>query len=162
MFRPILAEANSSKTFGRPGEKSMSSDQWISSLAQVNKCPLVVAFVWEIPPLKQALGLEKLGNASPSKRSLKFILYKGNHLLWISKREVEVQGHAMMLYLVCAHCNTWPRTENGECQAGGDPRQITQKCAFLSPWVSHMVVPLGQTDTNRLKRETREWRHWVN
>lgn len=68
MFRPILAEANSSKIFGRPREKSMSSDQWISSLAQVNKCPLVVAFVWEILPLKQALGLEKLGNASPSKK----------------------------------------------------------------------------------------------
>lgn len=68
----------------------------------------------------------------------------------------------MMVYLVCAHFSTWQRTKTGECQAGGDPSQITQKCAFLSPWVSPVVVPLRQTDTNRLNRETREWRHWVN
>lgn len=83
-------------------------------------------------------------------------------VLQLCRREVRAQGHAMLVYLVCAHFSRWLRTKNGECQAGSGPSQITQKCAFLSPWVSPVVFPLRQTDTNSLNKETREWRHWVN
>lgn len=38
------------------------------------------------------------------------------------------------------------------------PNYAKKKCAFLSPWVSPVVVPLRHTerDTNRLNGETRE------
>lgn len=36
----------------------------------------------------------------------------------------------------------WPGTKNEECGVGSDPSQITEKCTFLSPWVSPVVVPL--------------------
>lgn len=67
----------------------------------------------------------------------------------LAKNKQEGGRCAMMVYLVCAHLSTWLRTKNGECQAGGDPSQITQKCAFLSPWVSPVVVPLRQTDAHK-------------
>lgn len=53
----------------------------------------------------------------------------------------------MMAYLVCTNFCTWLRTKIGESQAVSDPSQITQKCAFLSPWVTPVVVPLRQTQT---------------
>lgn len=62
----------------------------------------------------------------------------------------------MIVYLVFAHFSARLTTKNEECQADDDPNQITQKCAFLYPWVSLVVVPLRQTDTNRLNRETRD------
>ncbi len=66
MFCPIFAEGNNSEISARARGKKKKLRLMHSSLAKVNKFPLLVAFVKEIQTLYQSQSLQKLGDADPS------------------------------------------------------------------------------------------------